>query len=174
MAFVKVGTLHPSGAPVLRSAIVANSVALTVEDSVKTTSGFIALGTAGAAVFGHVAGIVTKQGVGLNTDGTTGAAMGSFVNAYTMSSSNQTVAKVKAVVDISVESLYSNPTGGTLGTTTGSNRLGYYMDLSSEDTLDETTAATTTAQYYNWGASPTNSALTIVSIHESSFYGTNN
>jgi hypothetical protein len=167
MAFVKAGTLQPNGAPVLRSDIVANSVALTVEDSVKLASGFIALGTAGAAVYGHVAGIVTRQGVGLNTDGTAGAAMGSFVNAYTMSSSNQTVAKVKAIVDVSQMSMYTNPTGGTLGTTTGSNLLGYNLDLSSEDTLDETTAATTSAQYFNWGVSPTNTSLIVVTIHES-------
>ncbi len=174
MAFVKVGNLTPYGAPVLRSAIVANSVALVVEDSVKTSSGFVALGTAGAAVFGHVASIVTEKLVGLNTSGVAGAAMGSFVNAYTMASDNQTVAKVKAQVDLSVTALYTNPTGGTIGTTTGSNLLGYYLDLSSEDTINEASATTGTAQYYNWGVAETNTALIVVSVHESSFFGTNN
>jgi hypothetical protein len=167
MAFITVGTLKSEGAPVLRREILANSITVVVEDSVKLGSGFVALGTAGASVFGHVVGIGTDKGVGLNTTGVAGAAIGSFVNTFLTASDNQTVGKVRAEVDISQETLRSELTSGTLGTTTGSNLLGYYLDLTDEDTLDETSATTGTAQYFNWGVSPTASTRIIVNINES-------
>jgi len=167
MAFKVEGTLRPHGAPVLRREILSNSITTTVEDSVKVTSGFVALGTAGALVFGHVAGIGTDKGVGLNTTGVAGAAMGSYVNTFLTASDNQTVGKVRAEVDISMETMRSEITSGTLGTTTGSNLLGYFLDLTDEDTLDETSAATTTAQYFNWGVNPASSSQIIVTINES-------
>lgn len=171
MAFTQHGTLQSNGAPVLRKEIVANSVALVVEDSVKLASGFVALGTAGALVFGHVLGIATSKDVGPNTTGVAGAEMGSYVGAFTMASDNQTVAKVVAECDISKFTLYSAETSAAIGTTTGSNLAGYRMDLSDEDTLDESTAATTTAQYNTWGVDPDNSARAIVNIYESQVFG---
>lgn len=172
MAFKKVGSLDPHGAPVLKRAIITNSVVTTQLDSVKVASGFIALGTAGAEVFGHVLAHSTEEGVGLNTSGATGADIGSYAGTYTAASDNQTVAKVKVECDISKNSIYSEPTSGTLGTTTGSNLLGYYLDLTDEDTLDETSAtATPTAQYFNWGLNAENSAQIDVNIVESSVFG---
>jgi hypothetical protein len=170
MAFQTVGTLRTYGAPVLRREILANSITVTVDDSVKTASGFVALGTAGAIVFGHVVAIGTDKGVGLNTTGVAGAAMGSFVNTYLTASDNQTVGKVRAEVDVSIETMRSETTSGTLGATTGSNLLGYYLDLTDEDTLDETSATTGTAQYYNWGVSPVSSSLIITTVHESAVF----
>lgn len=171
MAFNKTGTLSPYGAPVKISRTVANSVTITEMDSVKLASGFIALGTAGALVFGHVIAIGTSKGVGLNTTGAAGAEMGSFVGTFTTASDNQTVAMVKAEVDISKFTLYSAELSATIGTTTGSNLSGYRMDLSDEDTLDESTAATTSAQYATWGVDPSNSARAIVNIYESQAFG---
>lgn len=133
----------------------------------KVASGFVALGTTGALVYGHVVGIGTDKGVGLNTTGAAGAAMGSFVNTYTTASDNQTVGKVRAEVDVSVFTVRSEITDDTLGTTTGSNLIGYCLDLTDEDTLDESTAATTTAQYNNLGVNPGNSARIDVIINES-------
>lgn len=137
----------------------------------KAASGFIALGTAGAAVFGHVHAIGTNEGVGLNTSGATGAAIGSFAGTFATASNNQTVAKVKAECDVSKYTMYTEPTSGTIGTTTGSNLLGYRLDLTDEDTLDETSAVTGTAQYNNWGVDPSNSSLIIVNIFESQVFG---
>lgn len=171
MAFKNIGTLTPHGAPVLRREILANSITVTVNDSVKFASGFVALGTAGALVLGHVVGISTNKGVGLNTTGVAGAEMGSFVGTFTTASNNQTVGKVRADIDISKHTLYSAEVDATIGSTTGSNLAGYRMDLADEDTLDEDTAATSTAQYNTWGVDPNNSAQAVVNVYESQVFG---
>lgn len=171
MAITPIGTLSPFGGPVLRSYILANSITVTESDSVKAASGFLALGTTGALVFGHATSIVTDKGVGLLTTGAAGAAMGSFVGTYTTASDNQTVAKVRATCDVSKETLYSAEESAAIGTTTGSNLLGYTQDLSDEDTLSESSAATTTGQYMGWGVDPNNSAQAVVNIYESQVFG---
>jgi hypothetical protein len=171
MAMIKVGTLMSIGAPVLRKEILANSITSTVNDSLKLVSGFAALGTTGVAVFGHLTNHKSKNDVGLLTTGVAGAEMGSYVGTYLTASNNQTVGFVEAECDISKHSMYSAEVDATIGTTTGSNLSGYKMDLVDEDTLDESTAATTTAQYRGWGVDPENSANAIVNIFESDVYG---
>lgn len=171
MAFTPIGSLNSHGAPVERSEIVANTITLTVWDSVKAASGFIALGTGGALVFGHVSAIATNLGVGLNTTGVAGAEMGSFVGTFATASNNQTVAKVRAVLDVSKFTLYSAEESAAIGSTTGSNLLGYTQDLIDEDTLSESTALTTTGQYMGWGVDPRNSAQAVVNIYESQVFG---
>lgn len=171
MAFKAKGSLNPHGAPVLKRAIQTNSITITEMDSVKVTSGFVAAGTAGALVFGHVVAISAKSGVGLNTSGAAGAVMGSFTNAYLSASDNQTVGKVKNEVDVSKYSLYSVAPDVAIATTTGSNLLGYHTDIASATATDEDTAATTTAQYTIWGVDDAVSANQIVSIYESQVFG---
>lgn len=171
MAITRTGTLAPNGAPVQLSRIVANSITITVNDSVKLASGFIALGTTGALVFGHVMGLGTLKGMGLLTTGAAGSEIGSFTNTFTTASDNQTVAKVSAVCDVSKFTLYTGEESATIGTTTGSNLAGYTQDLSDEDTLKEDTAATTTGQYMGHGVDPSNSAQAIVNIYESQIFG---
>jgi len=170
MAFYKEGSLDPHGAQILRKEIITGSVVTTVMDSVKLTSGFVALGTAGVAVFGHVNAILKADGSPMTTSGATGAEIGSYVGTFTATSTNTTVAKTTARIDLSQMTLYSAEVSATIGTTTGSNLSGYRMDLTDEDTLDESTAATTTAQYATWGLDPLNSARAIVSILESSVF----
>ncbi len=172
MAFSVIGSLVPYGGPVIRKEILANSITATVMDSVKYASGFVALGTAGASVLGHINGIVTQYGVGLNTSGAAGAGIGSFMGAFTTASDNQTVAKVAAEIDVSQFTLYSAELNAAAGTTTGSNLAGYRMDLVDEDTLDEDTAATTTAQYATWGLDPSNTAQAVVHVFESQVFNT--
>lgn len=167
MAFQPAGSVATVGGPVLRSEILANSITTTVMDAVIVSSGFLALGTTGTLVFGHVTDIATNKGVGLNTTGVAGAEVGSFVGTYLTASDNQTVGKVRGVCDISKNTLYSGTPDAAIGTTTGSNLLGYHTDIADEDELDENTAATTTAQYFIWGVDPSNSARGIYSIYES-------
>lgn len=174
MSFIASGTLDPHGAPVLRHEIAANSVTYVVGASLKMTSGFPVLGTAGVAVFGHHTEIATDKGVGVNTTGAAGAAMGSYVNSFLTSSTNQTVANVRTVVDICRETMWSASLSAAIGTTTGSNLLGYFMDLSDEVTLNEASAATTTCQYFNWGVDPRVSSKALVTVHESLIFGTDN
>ena len=176
MAFTIAGSLSPFGGPLLRSQIVANSVALVELDSVTVepgynAAGFVRLGVAAGRVFGHVKAIVTNNGVGLLTDGTTGAAIGSFTNAYTVASDNQTIAQVRAQVDVSKETLYSVDPDAAIATTTGSNLLGYKTDIIDEDNTDEDTATSATAQYFIWGVDPNTAANQIVNIFESGVFG---
>lgn len=172
MAFSPIGSLVPYGGPVLRSDILANTITVTVQASVKYSSGFVALGTAGASVLGHVNGIRTNGGVGVQSTGIAGAAFGSFVGSYLTASDNQTVGMVKAEIDVSQNTIYSASATAALGTTTGSNLAGYRMDLSTSVTLDESSAATTTAQYGTLGVDPRNSAQAMVYILESSIFNT--
>ena len=171
MAIIKNTALTPFGAPGLRHEILANSITVTVSDSVKfDTDGFVALGTAGAAVLGHVMNISTNLGVGVNTTGVAGAELGSYVGTFLTASDNETVSKVRAEVDISQQTMYSAEVDATIGTTTGSDLAGYRMDLIDEDTLDESDAATTTAQYATWGLDPEDSTKAIVNIFESQVF----
>lgn len=171
MAFTKHGTLSPYGAPVKRSMIAANSITITELDSMKIASGFAALGTTGALVFGHVMAIGTAKGVGVGSTGVAGAEFGSFVGTFATASDNQTVAKIKVECDVSKQTLYSAEEDVAIGTTTGSDLAGYTQDLVDEDTLDESTALTTTGQYMGWGLDPSDSARAIVNIFESQVYG---
>ena len=170
MSFTLHGSLDTHGAPVLRREIITNSQVTTEMDSEKVASGFAASGTAGVNVFGHVVSIATAKGMGVNTTGVAGAAMGSFVGTYTAASDNQTVAKAVAVCDISQSTLYSAEVDAAIGTTTGSNLTNYRMDLVDEDTLNEGSSVTTTAQYGTWGLDPNDSARAIVNIFESSVF----
>lgn len=171
MAFKVAGTLNPHGGPVIKRMIIANSITVVELDSLKLASGFAALGTAGALVFGHAMALSARQGAGLETTGVAGAETGSYAGSFATASDNQTVAKVKAECDISKYTLYSEPTSGTIGTTTGSNLAGYRMDLTDEDTLDETSSTTSSAQYATWGVDPLNSSNAIVNIYESQVFG---
>lgn len=171
-AITPIGSLAPYGGPVLRSEILANSITVIVYDSVKFASGFVALGTAGASVLGHVMGISSNAGIGEQTSGAAGAAVGSFIDRFLTPSNNQTVGKNRALVDVSQFTTYSGSLSATIGTTTGSNLAGYRMDLSDAHTLDESTAATTTAQYGTLGVDPRNSSNAVVYILESSIFNT--
>lgn len=171
MAFKAAGTFDPHGAPVLVARILANSITVTELDSVKMASGFVALGTTGASVLGHIVGIRTNKGVGLDTTGAAGAETGSFVGTFATASDNQTVGMVRGNIDISKLTIYSAEQDAAIGTTTGSNLAGYYEDIADEDTLDESTAATTTGQYATHGVDPNNSAQALVTVFESSVFG---
>lgn len=172
MAFNKIGSLVPYGGPILRHEILANSITVVQFDSVKFASGFAALGTAGASVLGHVVGIETNLGVGVNTTGAAGAEMGSFVGTFATASDNQTVANVRGIIDVSQMTIYSAEVDATIGTTTGSNLRGYRMDLVDANTLDESTAVTTTAQYATLGLDPTDTARSACYIFESQIFNT--
>lgn len=170
MSFYKSESFDSHGSPILRKEIIKNSQETTIMDSIKLSSGFATLNTAGVAVFGHVNDMRKANGSPITESGATGAGIGSFVGTFTATDDNQTVAKVVAVMDVSQLTLYSAEVDDTIGTTAGSDLAGYRMDLADEDTLDESTAATTSAQYATWGLDPANSARAIVSILESSVF----
>lgn len=165
------GTIDPHGAPILRREILANSITVSTYDATIFSSGFVALGTTGTLLAGWVQGIGTDKGVGVNTTGVAGAAVGSFVGTYLTASDNQTVAKVRAELDVSKTTLMSMTPDAAIGTTTGSNLIGYRIDIADEDNTSESSAATTTAQLAIWGVDPQVAANHIVSIMESALFG---
>jgi len=174
MSFYKEGSLVPYGGPVLRREIIANSQTVTAGDCTKIdTDGFVIPATAAAGVFGHVMSIATNKGVGLNTTGATGAEMGSYVGTFATASDNETVAMVRAEIDISQMTLYkADPATGTFGTTTaGSDQLDTYFDLSDEESIDETSVADTAAQYHSFGK-VTGENRIVVNIFESTVFNT--
>lgn len=166
--FQKIGSLGRFGGPVLVDRVITNSVVCAIGDSVKTASGFAALGTAGDAVLGHVVSIAGQDGLNPKDDASFNGNIGS---AFTAASDNQTVDKVKAIVDIAQDALYIAELDAAAGTTTGSDLAGYNMDLVDEDTLDESTAATTTAQYYSHGLDSVQTTKAVVNILESEVFG---
>lgn len=175
MAIQKFGSLDPHGAPVLRREIIANSQTLTNGDSLKVdTDGFVIPATAAAGVFGHLMGIGTDKGVGLNTTGVSGSEIGSFVGTFLTASDNETVGKVRAEVDVSQMTLYNaDPAAGTFGTTTaGSDQLDVYFDLSDEESIDETSVIDTAAQYHSFGINPASSNQIVMNIFESTVFNT--
>lgn len=165
MAFRNSGSLDPHGGPLLRSGILANSTTFTEHDSlVWDTDGFIALGTAGAAVLGHADSLTDANLVGLTDDGSGG----NYAGTYATASDNETVASFRAQVNISQLTLYSVDPDAALDTTAGSSQSGIYMDLISENQLDESSVVDTVAQYHSWGTDPNNSSNLIVNVFESS------
>ena len=167
----KVGSLGRFRGPVLVDRIVTNSVTVAISDAVSTTSCFAALGTAGNPVLGHVVAIQGKDGLSVVKDGTF---LNNPGNTHTVDSDNQTVDKTKVIVDISQDSLYTAELDAAAGTTTGSDLSGYNLDLADEDTLDESTAAQTTAQYYSHGLDVNygnGSTQVLVNILESEVFG---
>jgi len=168
MAFKKVGNLDPHGGPLLRKVIIDNSVAVDEMNCVKAIdASHLALCTAGDLVLGFVESIVDKNGVGV-TDNGSGA---DFEGTYTAASDNETVAQVAAKVNVSKQALYSADPDVAIGTTTGSDSLGYHTDIADEDNTDEDTAALTTAQLAIWGIDPKDTGNQLVSIYESQMFG---
>lgn len=174
MAFIKAGSLLPNSAPVLRKAVMKNSVTFVQNNSLKLASGFTLLSTSTTyTVFGHLDAIEQFAGTPVITTGVAGADIGTFVGSYLTASDNQTVAKVSAFVDISKFTLYSVSPSAAIGGTTGSNLLGYYTGLSDEANTLETSASTSASNtgYFIWGVDPIRSANQIVNIYSSLVFG---
>ena len=169
MPFKVIGSLNPHGGPLLKRYTANNSIVLTELDVVENTTEFLALGTSANPLVGNVMSIVTFDGLGVTDNGSGGA----FSNTYTLASNNTTVAQIGARVDISKETLYSAELSATIGSTTGSDLPFYKMDLTDEDTLDETSALTGTSslQYLTHGTDPANTAQAVVSLFESVIFG---
>lgn len=154
---------NPNGGRELVEVTITDSTTLTVGEAVKVTSGKLVVAGAGGALLGVLVGFRKADGSPVTDDGA-GAA---YEDTYTTGSSNTVV----GIIDVSIDSIYSVTADATLGTTTGSDLYGYNMDLvAASDQLDESTAATTTAQFFSHGQDPDGSAPSnsvLVSIQES-------
>lgn len=170
--FIKQGSLISNGAPVLRKAVIANSVVAVAGNAYKLSSGFAALGTAATLVFGHADAIQTLRGIGQITPGTAGAQPGSYLGSWTAASNNQTVDQVSIIADISKFTLYSGTLNATINTTTGSGLAGYFINLADSTQLGESSTLTTTLQYVLWGQDPVKGGNNVIcQIYQSQVFG---
>ncbi len=168
MPFKKIGSLDPHGGPILRTELLGNSVIAVVGRAVDSNEGSLQLSTAGALIYGHIDGIVDKYGISPTTNGNSG----NFTMFFLTTSTNGTVAKMKAMCDISKYSLYSVDPDATIDTTVGSGKFGYHTDLvTGGDYTDEDTVVTGTAQYFIHGVDPSDSGNQVVNIKESDVFG---
>lgn len=156
-------TLRPNGARVLLEFTLKDSATFTVGDALELASGKLDLAGAGGLFAGVLVAIRKADGSPV-TDNGAGA---NFTDTYTTPSSNTVV----GVIDVSLESVYSAKADAVLGTTAGSNLAGYNLDLvASSDELDESTAVTTTAQFFSLGPDPeAPTTRLLVVIQESQF-----
>lgn len=155
---------NANGGRILKELTFIDSATFTVGDALYiTTAGKLDLATASHNIAGILVEIRNSNGAPVTTNG----AGGDFVGTYTTGTSNTIV----GVIDVSTESIYSVACDATLGTTTGSDLAGYNMDVvAASDTLDESSALATTAQFFSYGQDPDTTAPSnsvLVSIQES-------
>lgn len=155
--------------------IITNSATVKVGGFVKLAAGFASPATAGAPIFGLCIGIESEKGIPLDSRTVDPSAIynGTFTSgpngSYAAASDNQTVKKVKAVIDITPDLVVSSAPDAAIGTTTGSNLAGGYTDLVDDITVDENNngnAFTTVAQLLILGVDPLNSANGLYMVAE--------
>jgi hypothetical protein len=172
MAFKYKYSLNGSGARTFIKVLLPASKDIRIGDPLTTAaSGGTAKATVGVRVLGIVAAIIHDNGKSVTTDGCGGA----FVSTYRTASTNLTVEKVSALIDVSTDSVYSAAVDDTLGTTTGSNQPFYMMDIDTGDEivgqLNETTASLTSGQFFSLGVDPDDTTRVLVKIKESFLLG---
>ena len=151
------------------STVIDNSAIVRTGDVVMIdASGNILRATVGSALLGILLSVA-------DPDGTDAAPDSGFTNQWTVASDNETVGLKYGIVDVSPFSLYSCAADAALGTTTGSNRRGYYADVPTSifDQIDESTAIATRStggQLAIHGVDPNDSVRVIVSINEGYFH----
>lgn len=131
--------------------------------------------TSGIRVLGVIQGITASytSDVSPSTNGCGGA----FIDAYRTPANNETGAQISALVDVSPFSVYSADLDDTIGTTTGSNRAFYFLDLDTgvaNHQLNEASAGAPSsggAQFVSHGVDPADTNNVLVSIRESAFLG---
>lgn len=167
----KIGTLGQAGGPLLLDRILTNSITVAVGDAVRTVNNFAALAAAGSRVLGHVESVVGRDGLTPVKDGTY---FGNIGSTFVVPSNNQTVGLVAVRVDIDQASLYTAELDAAIGTTSangGSGAAGKTFDLVNEETLDESTVAETSQQYYSHGIDRNDTTHVVVNIFESEVFG---
>lgn len=157
-----------------------NSATVQVGDRMKLANDGSGAGGADAAdavadrAVGVCEGITTPEGIpvdqALSTeyDGTVSSSGESL--AYTAAADNETDKKIEAQIRM-FEPVWTVKADATLGTTTGSNIPGYYIDVLTTDStqVDESSASSTVANYLILGTDPDNSSnLLVVSVENMS------
>jgi len=125
MALSYRGSLNGNQQPVMDSAIILNSTALTVGDPVNTNaSGYADLAATGERIAGVVVGF--RQASGELITATSGRPN---AETFTSESDNESVDQVEVLYSCDPFAIYSIQADATLAVTTGSDLKGVYFDL---------------------------------------------
>ena len=155
----------------LKQVIIASSQTIQVGGLVLVNAaGHLSVATAGNPIFGVVVALVDVNGIDMeNTRVTKDGTYTASTRSYAASASNGTGSKFSALVNTSKTAVYSAQPDSAIGTTTGSNLLGYYCDIATGGLQpdEDTTATSSTVQLFIWGVDPDNTAHGLYSIHES-------
>lgn len=165
MPFIYKKNLKPGGGRVLVPFTLTASETFTIGQAVLLTSGALSSAAGDNKLTGIIASFVKADGSPVTDNG----AGGKFATSYAAGATTT----VQAMVDVSLDSMYSVVADGTVGTTNDSDDAGVGLDAATGGlTLSETSAVAvgTTAQFFSYGedteyGAPTNSLL--VSIQES-------
>ena len=148
-------TLKNSDSKVQKSFVIKNSATVGLGEAVSLSSGFVQRAGTSGVVLGVVTEIVNERGLPVTLTS----------NAYAAASDNQTVGKIKAVVNVSKEDIYSAALDAAVGTTTGSNLAGAAFNLMADSkTIDESTVGTPGTQFISLGLDPKDSTRVLVKI----------
>ena len=164
MAFIYKKSRNANGGRELIKVLLSDSTAFSVGMAVKYDAGALVVWTGGTGA-GIIIGIQKADSSPVTDNG----AGGDFVGTYTTPASNTVV----ALIDVSIDSIYSCAADATLGTTNNSDDPGINLDAATGSiTLDESTAevAGTTAAFFSYGEDPDANAPSnslLVSIQES-------
>ena len=142
-----------------------------VGDAVKIYStGEADLGVAATPIFGIIAAFVDASGIPL-PDAAIAAGTASGVTQRSVTTDASNSDEYYALIDHSLDSIYSATVSGTLGTTNDSDLPGARIDVDSANTeygqLLETTATRTIgtpANFYSYGVDPNDSTRLMVRI----------
>lgn len=180
-------SLQGNSHPVLRKVVIYGSQTIAVGQVVESyTNGYVVDGVIARPLLGFVHAIVDRFGHSLKpeTDAmaeTTGNTLatgptGTVTVAATNHSASTAGKQIAAIVDVSLDTIYSVGADATPGTTTGSDLIGVAFDMLTGDPtqLDESTgslARTSPAQFHSWGVDPEDSSRVLVSLMESQRIG---
>lgn len=168
-----------NGPEMIVQVIIDQSDTIQMGDAVNLRNGNVEIGTADSALAGVVVGLVDANG---NSVFSSLAVLGSatvsgseFSGSVAVASDNETVDRIAAEIDVSPYTVYSATVTGTMGTTSSSEKIGGWIDMDDENSVEETTftrTITTGGQLSNWGEDPDDTTRMLVSIHEHEFFNT--
>ena len=173
MAFNYTGSRNGAQRNLSARILIKTSEVVAVGDAVETyTSGTGENGGAALPIKGIVHSIVDSNGLPFKKGAVTAGSVNTSDTTSVTADGTQYI-----IVDTSLDSLYSAQVNGTIGTTTDSDKLGGRIDVDSANTdygrvLETTNTRTvaTTANFYNHGTDPQDSARLVVSIANSEEY----
>ena len=168
----------PGGDPAPEKFVILDSATLTVGDAVKLSgTGIEPADAITDRVYGVLVGIGNEAGIPLSELTSTTDYDGTYTHAssgdtYVAASDNTTDKKIQGFVVPAGGYIFKGTLDATKATTTGSDKVGYYLSVLTTDStqLDESTASTTSEQFLIVGYDTNDSARPLVKVVEKQIY----